>query len=100
MKKIFALTALSLTLAAGSAFASCPINAPMHNSCSMGVPTGAAAPVSYIVAPAQQRTYLPACNTCCNGKTTEKRGFFSKVFSPVRGIYDATLGPIFTGLYN
>lgn len=100
MKKIFALTAVSLMLAAGSAFASCPLKAmPMHNSCSIGVPTGAAAPVSYIVAPVQQRTYLPACNTCCNGKA-EKKGFFSKVFAPVRSIYDATLNPIFTGLYN
>ena len=99
MKKIFTLTAVSLMLAAGSTFAACPIKAtPMQNSCTAGNPTGAAAPISYIVAPVQQRTYLPACNTC-DGKT-QKKGFFSKVFTPVRNIYDATLNPIFTGLYN
>ena len=100
MKKIFALTAVSMILAATSAFASCPLNT--INSCSMnhrytGVPTGAAAPVSYIVAPVQQRTYLPACNNC--NTQPAKRGFFSKMFSPIQGVYDATFGQIFTGLY-
>lgn len=100
MKKIFALTAAGMILAATTAFASCPINPT--NSCSInphytGVPTGAAAPVSYIVAPVQQRTYLPACNNC--NTQPAKRGFFSKMFSPIQGVYDATFGQIFTGLY-
>ena len=63
MKKIFALTAAAMIMAATTAFASCPLKPmPMQNSCSIGVPTGAAAPItySYIVAPVQQRTYLPA----------------------------------------
>ena len=98
MKKIFALTAATMILAATTTFAACPLKAvPTQNSCSIGVPTGAAAPVSYIVAPVQQRTYLPACNPC-NAKPA-KKGFFSKVFTPIQGVYDATLGQIFTGLY-
>lgn len=100
MKKIFALTAVSMMLAATTAFASCPLKA---DSCSMkyvGIPTGAAAPVTYVAAPVVQRNCLPPCNTCntCNAKPAEK-GFFSKIFTPVKGIYDATLGQIFTDLY-
>lgn len=98
MKKIGILTALTLMLATTSAFASCPIN--LTNSCNVkqhGSITGAAAPMSYIVAPVQQRTYLPPCTNC--NKAT-KRGFFSKVFTPVQNVYGATLGPIFTGLYE
>ena len=98
MKKIFALTAATMILAATTTFAACPLKAvPMQNSCSIGLPTGAAAPVSYIVAPVQQRPYLPACNPC-NAKPA-KKGYFSKVFTPIQGVYDATLGQIFTGLY-
>ena len=102
MKKILNLTAvtLAMTFALGAtAFGACPLKAG-HTACSInnvGVPTGAAAPVSYIVAPVAQRTYLPACNTC-NVKT-QKKSFMQKMFSPVRGIYDATFGQIFTGLY-
>ena len=98
MKKIGILTALTAILATTSAFASCPINPT--NRCSMtqhGVMTGAAAPISYIVAPVQERTYLPPC-TACNKAT--KKGFFSKIFTPVQNVYGATLGPIFTGLYD
>ena len=99
MKKIFALTAAAIIMAATTAFASCPLKPmQMQNSCSIGVPTGAAAPItySYIVAPVQQRTYLPACNQC---NSPAKKGFFSKVFTPVQNVYDATFGQIFTGLY-
>lgn len=95
MKKIFALTAATMILAATTTFASCPLKS-MNNACSMGVPTGAAAPVSYIVGPAYERAVVPPCQNCCN---KEKKGFFSKIFTPVQGIYDATLGQIFTGLY-
>lgn len=98
MKKIFALTAATMIMAATTTFAACPLKATsMQNSCSMGVPTGAAASINYIVAPVQQRTYLPACSPC-NTKPA-KKGFFNKVFTPVQGVYDATLGQIFTGLY-
>lgn len=100
MKKIFALTAVSMMLAATTAFASCPIN-PVNSSCSikpvLGVPTGAAAPVSYIVAPVAQRTYVPPCNTCSNQPA--KKTFFQKVMTPFTGIYDAVFSP-FTNLYN
>ena len=99
MKKILALTAAAMIMAATTAFASCPLKPmPMQNSCSIGVPTGAAAPVSYssIVSPVHQRTYLPACNQC---STQTKKGFFSKIFTPVQNVYDATFGQIFTGLY-
>ncbi len=99
MKKILALTAAAMIMAATTAFASCSLKpVPMQNSCSIGVPTGAAAPVSYsyIVSPVQQRTYLPACNQC---NTPAKKGFFSKIFTPVQNVYDATFGQIFTGLY-
>ncbi len=101
MKKILNLTAvtLAMTFALGAtAFGACPLKAG-NTACSMnsvGVPTGAAAPVSYIVAPVAQRTYIPPCNNC---NKVEKKSFMQKIFSPVRGIYDATLGPIFTQLY-
>jgi len=98
MKKIFALTAASMILAATSTFAACPINMTHNNACKMGIPTGYAAPVSYVVAPVQQRTYLPPCNNCNN--QVAKKGFFSRMFTPVQNIYGATLGPIFTGLYD
>ena len=101
MKKIFAITAVSMMLAASSAFAACPLKVmPNHNSCTMGTPTGYAAPVSYsyIVSPVQQRTYLPACNNC--NTQPAKKGFFSRMFTPVQNVYGATLGPIFTGLYD
>lgn len=95
MKKIFALSTAAMIFAATSAFAVCPIK-PMNTSCSIGNPTGAAAPVSYVIAPAHDRNYVPPCQSCC-GK--EKKSFFKKVFTPVQGVYDATLGQIFTGLY-
>lgn len=98
MKKIFALTAVSMMLAATTAFASCPIN-PTNNSCSIhqtGRITGAAAPVSYIVAPVQQRTYLPPCNNC---NTQQKKTFFQKVMTPFTGVYNAVFSP-FTNLYD
>ena len=98
MKKIFALTAASMVLAATSAFAACPINMTHNTACKIGTPTGYAAPVSYVVAPVQQRTYLPPCNNCNN--QVAKKGFFSRMFTPVQNIYGATLGPIFTGLYD
>ena len=99
MKKILstAIIATAATVMFGAtAFGACPIKAS-QTSCSIGTPTGAAAPVSYIVAPVQQRTYLPACNNC--NSQPAKKGFFSRMFSPVQGVYDATFGQIFTGLY-
>lgn len=98
MKKIFALTGASMILAATSTFAACPINMTHNSACKIGTPTGYAAPVSYIVAPVQQRTYLPPCNNCNN--QVAKKGFFSRMFTPVQNVYGATLGPIFTGLYD
>lgn len=98
MKKIFALTAASMILAATSTFAACPINMTHNSACKIGTPTGYAAPVSYVVAPVQQRTYLPPCNNCNN--QVAKKGFFSRMFTPVQNVYGATLGPIFTGLYD
>lgn len=99
MKKIFALTAVSMMLAATTAFASCPINST--GSCSInpvvGTPTGAAAPVSYIVAPVAQRTYLPPCNTCKNQPA--KKSFLQKVSTPFTGVYNAVFSP-FTNLYD
>ncbi len=98
MKKIIALSAATMILATSTAFASCPIN-PANNSCSLyqtGKITGAAAPVSYIVAPAQQRTFLPPCNNC---NTRQKKSFFKKMMSPVSGVYNAIFSP-FTNLYD
>ncbi len=98
MKKIFLLSAAAMILASTTAFASCSIN-PVNNSCSInptGRITGAAAPVSYIVAPAQQRTFLPPCNNC---NTQQKKSFFQKMMTPVSGVYNAVFSP-FTQLYD
>ncbi len=98
MKKIFTLTAAAMIMAASSAFAVCPVN-PANNACSInstGTITGAAAPVSYIVAPAQQRTFVPPCNNC---NTKQKKSFFQKIMSPVSGVYNAVFSP-FTHLYD
>lgn len=100
MKKIFALTAVSMMLASTMAFASCPIN-KTNNSCSVnpvvGTPTGAAAPISYIVAPVSERTYLPACSTYKN--QSAKKSIFQKVMTPFNGVYNAVFSP-FTNLYD
>ncbi len=98
MKKIFVLTAAAMIFAATATFAACPVN-QVTNSCSItpkGNITGAAAPVSYIVAPAQQRTFLPPCNNCAK---QQKKSFFQKMMTPVSGVYNAIFSP-FTNLYD
>ena len=98
MKKIFALTVTCIFFAATNAFASCPIN-PTNNSCSINPNekiTGAAAPVSYIISPAQQNTTVPPCKNC---NIQQKQSKYQKAIKPVSGIYDALFAP-FTNLYE
>lgn len=103
MKKIFStavLVAATSVMLGATAFGACPLKVlgTPQTSCSIGIPTGAAAPVSYIVAPVAQRTYVPACNTCCANKP-EKKSFFQKVMTPFTGVYNAVVSP-FTNLYD
>lgn len=96
MKKILSTAAVFVAATAmlsASAFASCPLNT--HKACT-GKMTGAAAPVSYIIAPVQERAYVPSCNTCA--KKTQKT-FFQKVTTPFTGIYNTIFSP-FTNLYD
>lgn len=98
MKKILstaAVVAASSILLGATAFGACPLKA-YQPSCSMGVPTGYAAPVSYIVAPVAQRTIVPPCQNCCN---KEKKTIFQKVMAPFTGVYNAVFSP-FTTLYD
>ncbi len=95
MKKILsaAIVAATTLMLSATAFASCPLK-NHQTSCSMGKITGAAAPVSYIVAPAQERTYMPPCKNC-----VPKKNWFQKSMTPFTGVYNAVFGP-FTNLYN
>lgn len=93
MKKIFALTAVSMMLAATTAFAACPLKS-YQSSCNM--PRISHAQTAYAPMPAIPMVMQNSGDPCCGSK---KKGFFKKVFTPVRGVYDATLGQIFTGLY-
>lgn len=100
MKKILSMTAVAAAttlMLSATAFGACPIK--QNTACTIGTPTGAAAPVSYsyIVQPVAQRTYLPACNNCSNQPA--KKNFFQRVMTPVTGVYDAMVGPFFN-LYN
>lgn len=100
MKKILstaAVVAASAFMLNAVAFGACPIK---HNTaCTIGTPTGAAAPVSYsyIVQPVAKRTYLPACNNCAQQPV--KKNIFQRVMTPVTGVYDAMVGPFFN-LYD
>ena len=99
MKKILSTAVIfaATTLMLGStAFGACSLK-PAQSACTIGIPTGAAAPVSYIVAPVAQRTYLPPCNNCSNQPA--KKTMFQKVMTPFTGIYNAVFGP-FTHLYD
>ena len=99
MKKILstAIIATAATVMFGAtAFGACPIKAS-QTSCSIGTQTGAAAPVSYIVAPVAQRTYVPPCNNCSNQPA--KKSIFQKMMTPFTGVYNAVFGP-FTNLYD
>lgn len=101
MKKIFstaAVVAASAFMLNAVAFGACPIK-PNNTACTIGTPTGAAAPVSYsyIVQPVAKRTYLPACNNCAQQPV--KKNFFQRAMTPVTGVYDAMIGPFFN-LYN
>lgn len=98
MKKILstaAVVAATTLMIGATAFGACPLKS-YQSSCSMGVPTGYAAPVSYIVAPVAQRTIMPPCQNCCN-KT--KKNFFQKAMTPFTGVYNAVFSP-FTNLYD
>lgn len=102
MKKILStavLVAATSVMLGATAFGACPLRtigtAPA--ACQMGTPTGAAAPVSYIVAPVAQRTYVPPCNNCANQPA--KKSIFQKVMTPFTGVYNAVFGP-FTNLYD
>lgn len=97
MKK-FLSTAIVFTastfLLSSIAFGACPIN-KVNTACKIGTPTGAAAPVSYIVAPVNQRTYLKPCTNC---EKQTKQNIFQKTIKPFTGIYNSIIGP-FTNLY-
>lgn len=99
MKKILstaAVVAATTLMLSATAFGACPLRAN-QTSCMIGTPTGAAAPISYIVAPVAQRTYVPPCNNCANQPA--KKSIFQKVMSPFTGIYNAVFSP-FTTLYD
>ena len=95
MKKIFALAAVSMMLAATTAFATCPIKA-QNTACSINTNRISHIQTPY-VAPVTQRAYMPCCGN--NLKKVEKKSIMQKVFTPVRGVYDATFGAIFNNLY-
>lgn len=100
MKKILsiaAVTAATTIMLSSTAFGACPLN-NNQTACKIGLPTGAAAPVSYsyIVAPVAQRTYVPPCNNCAQ---PQKKSIFQKVMTPFTGVYNAVFGP-FTNLYD
>ena len=100
MKKILstaAVVAASAFMLNAVAFGACPIK--NNTACTIGTPTGAAAPVSYsyIVQPVAKRTYLPACNNCAQQPV--KKNIFQRVMTPVTGVYDAMVGPFFN-LYD
>lgn len=98
MKKILVLTMAMMTIGS-TAFASCPISGT-NTSCSInhqGNITGAAAPVSYIIAPAPQQTMMQRNN---NWNTAQpKRNMFQKMMTPFNSVYNTIFVP-FTNLYD
>ncbi len=98
MKKILVLTMAMMTIGS-MAFASCPING-VNTSCGMnyqGNVTGAAAPVSYIIAPAPQQNMMQRNS---NWNTVQpQKNMFQKMMTPFNSVYNTIFVP-FTNLYD
>lgn len=98
MKKILSIAAIfvATSLMLGStAFGMCPLKAG-QTACTVGNMTGAAAPVSYIVAPASQKVNMPSWNN--NSAQPVKKNMFQRMMTPFTGVYNSIFGP-FTNMY-
>lgn len=87
MKKLFALTAVSLMLASSSAFAVCPCQKVLLPEPMKFQKISYAAPVT--IAPVAQP------QPCCNNRVVVKKTFWDRTKDFSGKIYDYTVGPFF-----
>lgn len=95
MKKILSKTAFALAvllMANTVAFAVCPLKSG-QTSCSMGLTTGAAAPVSYIVEPAKQNQMSNQNPVVQQQTVPQNKTMMQKIKAPFTGIYNNIFGP-------